>query len=324
VGTEEKWVSQEVPIVRATDPDAAQGLEEFRGNGAEPDPEPEDEQGLIARAVDWLQLGLISAGQQSKFVRTRLVNANKMWNGVVQPAVEFLEPYAIGVADFVAGTVYQWIDTNVDAAKPVARTLIPSSGFWSWHERIEEGLEETAPTTDAFQYGRTLGDTLSLVQGLAEIGVGASTAVGGSLASCIAGLFSGPGVAAACPGGSAASIVAGVAVVAHGSAVAYESIEGLGGHLSRMKSESSSAEEPGEPPIDPESYDYSEPPGPGWEWKGDGKPGSREGSWFNEETREYIRADFHHDGDISPHYDWRAPDGTEFRLYLDNTLEPKP
>jgi hypothetical protein len=66
----------------------------------------------------------------------------------------------------------------------------------------------------------------------------------------------------------------------------------------------------------------AEPPGPGWEWKGKGEPGSEEGSWFDRETREYLRPDFK-PSSHGPHYDYRGADGTEYRIYPDGRIEPK-
>jgi len=66
----------------------------------------------------------------------------------------------------------------------------------------------------------------------------------------------------------------------------------------------------------------AESPGEGWEWKGKGEPGSEEGSWFNEETREYLHPDFK-PSSHGPHYDYRGADGSEWRIYPDGRIEPK-
>ena len=66
----------------------------------------------------------------------------------------------------------------------------------------------------------------------------------------------------------------------------------------------------------------SEPPGEGWEWKGKGEPGSEEGSWYDEETDEYLRPHFK-PSSHGPHYDYRGEDGTEYRIYPDGRIEPK-
>ncbi len=67
----------------------------------------------------------------------------------------------------------------------------------------------------------------------------------------------------------------------------------------------------------------AEPPGEGWEWKGKGEPGSNEGSWFDPETRESLHPDLGHAEPIGPHYDYTAPDGSEYRIYPDGRIEPK-
>ncbi len=69
--------------------------------------------------------------------------------------------------------------------------------------------------------------------------------------------------------------------------------------------------------------DPAQPPGEGWVWKGKGEPGSEEGSWFNEATREYLHPDFKPSAH-GPHYDYRGGDGTEYRIYPDGRIEPKP
>ncbi len=63
-------------------------------------------------------------------------------------------------------------------------------------------------------------------------------------------------------------------------------------------------------------------PGSKFEWKGKGEPGSEEGSWFDPETREYLRPDFK-PSSHGPHYDYRAPDESEWRIYPDGRIEPK-
>jgi RHS repeat-associated protein len=64
------------------------------------------------------------------------------------------------------------------------------------------------------------------------------------------------------------------------------------------------------------------PPGSKFEWKGKGEPGSEEGSWFDPETREFLRPHFK-PSKHGPHYDYRAPDGSEWRIYPEGWIEPK-
>jgi RHS repeat-associated protein len=65
------------------------------------------------------------------------------------------------------------------------------------------------------------------------------------------------------------------------------------------------------------------PPGSKFEWKGKPPEGNEEGSWFDPETREYLRP---HLGESShgPHYDYRGEDGTRWRIYPEGRIEPKP
>ncbi len=68
-------------------------------------------------------------------------------------------------------------------------------------------------------------------------------------------------------------------------------------------------------------------PQEGFAWRGDGKPGSREGGYSNRTPGdrakgESLRPDFHtpvHE----PHWDYVAPDGKRGRLYTDGTWEWK-
>jgi hypothetical protein len=67
-------------------------------------------------------------------------------------------------------------------------------------------------------------------------------------------------------------------------------------------------------------------PGEGWEWRGKGKPGSKEGSWYNPQTDERLRPDLEHNDPVGPHWDYetgRGKDHREGRLYPDETYEEK-
>jgi len=76
------------------------------------------------------------------------------------------------------------------------------------------------------------------------------------------------------------------------------------------------------PPTMPNFDDPSQPPGPGWEWKGTGEVGSSQGSWVNPETDEKLHPDLEHGDPYGPHYDWETPDG-DYRVYPDGVVEPK-
>lgn len=64
-------------------------------------------------------------------------------------------------------------------------------------------------------------------------------------------------------------------------------------------------------------------PGPGWEWRGNGPPGSNRGSWVNRRTGESLHPDLHHPPGIRPHYDYRAPDGSQWRWFGPGDMQPK-
>ncbi|MCP3877001.1 MAG: hypothetical protein GY701_01200, partial [Sulfitobacter sp.] len=64
-------------------------------------------------------------------------------------------------------------------------------------------------------------------------------------------------------------------------------------------------------------------PGSGWEWRGNGAPGSSQGAWYNPATRESLHPDLGHPGPIGAHFDWIAPDGSRFRIFPDGRMEPK-
>jgi len=65
------------------------------------------------------------------------------------------------------------------------------------------------------------------------------------------------------------------------------------------------------------------PPGKGFEWRGEGVPGSKEGSWYNPKTREMWRSDLHHPNKIEPPWDYRDENGVWWRVYSDDRKEQK-
>lgn len=60
----------------------------------------------------------------------------------------------------------------------------------------------------------------------------------------------------------------------------------------------------------------------GFKWRGAGKPGSKEGGWYNDETKESLRPDLSHPGDVDPHWDYKGPKGRA-RIYIDGDYEWK-
>lgn len=76
------------------------------------------------------------------------------------------------------------------------------------------------------------------------------------------------------------------------------------------------------PPTVPNFEDPTQPPGPGWEWKGRGEVGSNEGSWVSPGGEEKLHPDLNHPEPYPPHYDWETPHG-DYRVYPDGEVEPK-
>jgi hypothetical protein len=77
------------------------------------------------------------------------------------------------------------------------------------------------------------------------------------------------------------------------------------------------------PSAEPNFTDPSQPLGPGWVWRGSGPPGSSQGPWYNPGTDESLHPDLGHGGSIGPHYDYRAPDGQDYRAYPGGRVVPK-
>lgn len=73
----------------------------------------------------------------------------------------------------------------------------------------------------------------------------------------------------------------------------------------------------------PNFTNAAEAPGKGWEWRGTGDPGSSKGSRYNPNSGESLHPDLGHPDPIGPHYDWKAPNATTYRVYPDGTVVPK-
>lgn len=88
-----------------------------------------------------------------------------------------------------------------------------------------------------------------------------------------------------------------------------------------------SSDEPGSPPYRGDKLGRRDnPPAEGFEWKGDGPPGSKQGNWVRGkgEARETLHPDFDHGPPQGKHWDYRGPGfpkGT--RLYPDGSWENK-
>ena len=70
-------------------------------------------------------------------------------------------------------------------------------------------------------------------------------------------------------------------------------------------------------------WDATIPPGAGWEWRGNGEVGGAYGAWYNPNTGESLHADFNHGGNIDPHWDYIAPNGTQYRIFEGGRYEVK-
>jgi RHS repeat-associated protein len=63
------------------------------------------------------------------------------------------------------------------------------------------------------------------------------------------------------------------------------------------------------------SDDPSQPPGEGWEWRGRGEPGSREGAWYNPSTDQSLHDDRTHPAGKDPHVTYTDPSGKRWDNY---------
>jgi RHS repeat-associated protein len=66
-------------------------------------------------------------------------------------------------------------------------------------------------------------------------------------------------------------------------------------------------------PVTP-PHDPAVPPGEGWEWRGNGPPGSDEGAWYHPDTGASLHPDFSHPPPIGPHYDYQSRGGPKWRV----------
>ncbi len=98
--------------------------------------------------------------------------------------------------------------------------------------------------------------------------------------------------------------------------------------LDKKGDERRSSDEPGSPPHrgDELGNDPTRCPGKGFEWKGNGEPGSRQGKWVKgpKGSQEGLYPDLDHPKPIGPHWDYEGPDFPKgARLYPDGTWSPK-
>jgi RHS repeat-associated protein len=112
--------------------------------------------------------------------------------------------------------------------------------------------------------------------------------------------------------------------------------EGAFGHAGPLSTSStrgplqatSAVQGPWPPPAYP-GDDPAKPPGADWTWTG--KPGSQPGSPDGSYTRpspgggrpEQLRPDLNHPPPVGPHWDWRDPNGNDWRINPDGSVTPK-
>ncbi|SMC80615.1 polymorphic toxin type 37 domain-containing protein [Papillibacter cinnamivorans] len=82
------------------------------------------------------------------------------------------------------------------------------------------------------------------------------------------------------------------------------------------------AEDAGDVPKYP-GNDPVKVPAEGYEWRGNGVPGSKYGNWYNPNTKEWLRPDLNHPEPIAPHWDYGASNGKTYRIFPDGTFEVK-
>ncbi|MGN6276886.1 MAG: SMP-30/gluconolactonase/LRE family protein [Solirubrobacterales bacterium] len=157
-------------------------------------------------------------------------------------------------------------------------------------------------TREPYSYGRD--NPLNLVD--------PSGRAAGVVGGCIAGEVADP--AGGCVGGAAV----GGLVEAGEWAATLGLLSAIAGGDNESSEESTCA-----PSAQPNFEDPTQPPGPEWEWKGLGPPGSSEGSWYNPETGESLYPDLNHSEPQGPHYDWKSPSKKWYRIYPDGGVEPK-
>ncbi|HEX3174293.1 MAG TPA: RHS repeat-associated core domain-containing protein, partial [Solirubrobacterales bacterium] len=224
-----------------------------------------------------------------------------------------------GVATTPLGFAGQYTDPETGLQYLRARFYDPATAQFLTRDPLEVITRE--PYAYAFDSPLNLTDPSGRIAGAA-----AGCAIGEVVepaGGCV------PGAAA----GAAASVAAAGAAAAAGAiAGSLSGDEEILGHLTISKSLAAklAAEANGnqeaacEPSEMPNFEDSSQPPGPGWEWRGNGPPGSKEGAWHNPETGESLHPDLEHGGSIGPHYDyqpWR--NGPKSRVYPDGRVIPK-
>jgi RHS repeat-associated protein len=195
----------------------------------------------------------------------------------------------------------QYTNTDTGLIYLRARNYDPATGEFLSVDPLEAISGEPysyagdSPTT----YGDSSGLLWTPLAGGADAACGATFEIPGvDIGTCgAAGIASG-----------AAAIGAAVGVV---TAVAGE--EGGDEGEAELKEKEAERENCGNPATSPGSK---------FEWRGKGEVGSKEGSWFDPENDESLHPDLKNE-DHGPHYDYKAPDESKYRIYPDGRIEPK-
>ena len=77
------------------------------------------------------------------------------------------------------------------------------------------------------------------------------------------------------------------------------------------------------PPDFPGTDPSAAPPGTQWRGAPGSVPGGSSGNYFNPATGESFHPDLNHPPPIGPHWDWRAPDGSWWRIFRNESALPK-
>jgi uncharacterized protein RhaS with RHS repeats len=65
------------------------------------------------------------------------------------------------------------------------------------------------------------------------------------------------------------------------------------------------------------------PPGTQWRGRPGTNPGDPQGAYYNPNTGESYHPDLNHPAPVGPHWDYVAPDGTQYRIMPDGSAVPK-
>ena len=149
--------------------------------------------------------------------------------------------------------------------------------------------------------------------GLSPTGVLYGGAIGGFIGGLGALVLGGAGGTIALPGGG--RTIAG-ADLGEGAGAALGA--GIGAWLGNIltggptQPQGPTACHANNPPPVPDNP--ADPPGEGWEWRGNGAPGSDQGSWYNPGTGESLHPDLNHPDPVGPHWDWIDSEGNQWRI----------